>query len=105
MLGRDSQLQSRATLLLSTPTSSNRVLRDKRLLCNWLEGCYKKWVRPVDGVVKIHALQETSSDWVPEWKFERVKGCKSVTGTGQSFYLESSNLQRPKHYCTNLPKW
>lgn len=92
--GRDAHLQSRSTLVLSIRTSPKRALDDKALLCKWLEESYKKWTRPVEGVVKIFALQESSSDWIPEWKFERVKPCKSVSGTGQSFYLERDSLQR-----------
>ena len=92
--GRDAHLLSRATLVLSTRTTADRALQDKVLLCRWFEDCYTKWTKPVDGVVKIYALQESSSDWVPEWKFEREKACKSTSGTGQAFYLQRSNLPR-----------
>ena len=44
--------------------------------------------------MKVFALQESSADWVPEWKFERVKMCKSITGKGQAFYLRRNCLQR-----------
>ena len=92
--GRDAHLQSRAIMVLSRRTSAHSALEDKRLLCKWLDSCYRKWILPVDGAVKVYALQESSADWVPEWKFERMKACKSITGTGQAFYLQRSNLQR-----------
>ena len=92
--GRDSRLQSQATLVLSTRTTQKQVREDKKLLRLWLEQCYQKWVRPVGGVVKVYALQQMSSDWTPEWKLERVKSCKSAMSSGQSFYLERESLQR-----------
>ena len=92
--GRDSRLQSQATLVLSTPTTKQRVRQDKVLLRHWLEQSYKTWTQPADGVVKVYALQQASTDWTPEWKLERVKPCKSSTGTGQAFYLERDSLQR-----------
>ena len=91
--GRDSRLQSQAALVLSTRTTRQRVCGDKKLLCQWLEESYQTWVRPIEGVVKVYALQQMSSDWTPEWKLERVKSCKSASGTGQSFYLQRHSLK------------
>ena len=92
--GRDSRLQSQAALVLSTRTTRQRVCLDKKLLCQWLEESYETWVRPIEGVVKVYALQQMSSDWTPEWKVERVKSCKSVSGSGLSCYLQRNSLQR-----------
>ena len=100
--GRDSRLQSRATLVLSTPTTAKRAREDKALLRQWLEESYMTWVRPTDGVVKVYALQQLSTDWTPEWRLERVKPCKSATGTGQSFYLERDSL---KHLVEDAKLW
>jgi len=92
--GRDSRVERREMLVLSMQTSCNEVLKDKSLLCKWLEQCYTSWVKPLEGVVNIYALQESSSDWVPSWALERVKPCKSLTGTGQTFFLERHALQK-----------
>ena len=92
--GRDSKLQSQAVLVLSTRTSKQRVRQDKKTLCQWLENCYRKWVMPIEGVVKIYALQHLSADWTPEWKLERVKPSKRANGEGQFFYLHRPSLQR-----------
>ena len=91
--GRDARVERREMLVLRVSTSADRVLADKAVLRRWLESCYDKWVQPVDGVVKMFALQESSTDWVPTWAFERVKPCKSSLGTGQGFYLERESLK------------
>ena len=85
--GRDSRLQSQAVLVLTTRTSKQRVRQDKETLCQWIESCYQKWVMPIEGVVKVYALQQLSSDWTPEWKLERVKPSKNAKDRGQFFYL------------------
>lgn len=90
--GRDSRVERREVLVLSTRTSSEHALKDKALLTKWFEQCYKTYTQPEEGIVKVHALQESSTDWMPEWKFERVKPCKSASGTGQSFFLERDAL-------------
>ena len=94
MCSRSARLQSQANIVLTTRTSPNRALSDKTFLRKWLEESCRKWVRPVDGVVKIYALQQASSEWTPEWKLERIKPCKNAQGTGQSFYLQRASLQR-----------
>lgn len=92
VFGRDSRLERREILVLSVRTSPSQVLADKKLLIEWMEGSYNNFVKPVKDVVNIYALQESSSDWVPEWKFERVKPCKSASSTGQGFFLERESL-------------
>jgi len=102
VLGRDSRQERRETIVLSVRTSKNMVLADKRSLCRWLDSCYTAWVKPVDGAVNIYALQETSTDWVPNWAFERVKPIKKTSGTGQSFFLERSTLEK---VCADAKLW
>ena len=92
VLGRDSRLERREILVLSARTSPSQVLADKKLLIQWMEGTYTNFVKPVKDVVNIYALQESSAEWVPEWKFERVKPCKSASSTGQAFFLERESL-------------
>jgi hypothetical protein len=90
--GRDSRVERREILSLSMRTSPNKALAHKALLCRWLEQCYTTFVQQDEGVVKIHALQESSTDWVPTWAFERLKPCKSASATGQHFFLERGTL-------------
>lgn len=102
VLGRDSRQERREVLVLSVRTSKNMILADKKSLCRWLDNCYAAWVKPVDGLVNIHALQETSTDWVPNWAFERAKPIKTTSGTGHSFFLERCTLEK---VCADAKLW
>lgn len=94
VFGRDSRLERREVLVLWALTSHSRVLTDKNTLLQWMQGAYESFTKPVKDVVNIYALQESSSDWVPEWKFERVKPCKNASSTGQGFFLERDSLRK-----------
>ena len=100
--GRDARLHSQATLVLSIRTTRQRAQGDKAVLRKWLEEAYNKWMQLTDGTVRIYGLRQSSTDWVPEWKLERMKPCKSVAGTGQSFYLQSDAL---KHLLSDAKLW
>ena len=100
--GRDARLHSQATLVLSIRTTRQRAQGDKAVLRKWLEEAYNKWMQPTDRMVRIYGLQQSSTDWVPEWKLERMKPCKSVAGTGQSFYLQSDALM---HLLSDAKLW
>ena len=84
-LGRDPRQERRETLILSVRTSQSLVLADKKRLCRWLDNGYTAFMKPADGAVQIYALQESSTDWVPEWAFEHAKPVKNTSGTGHSF--------------------
>ena len=94
VVGRDSHLERREVVVLTMRSSPETILDDKALLCRWMEQSYTTWVRPEDGIVNVHALQESSTDWVPTWAFERIKLCKSASGTGHTFFLERSALEK-----------
>lgn len=87
--GREHRLQRREVLVIWARTSPANVMSHKDLVIRWLEGAYQNYVKPVKNVVDINALQESSSDWVPEWKFERARPCKNVELTGQGFFLKN----------------
>ena len=90
--GRDSRVERREIMVLTVKTSASKVLADKKVLRQWLDNCYNKLVQLDATIVKVFALQETSTDWVPEWTCERAKPYKTASGTGQSFYLERDCL-------------
>ncbi|MBM4179765.1 MAG: hypothetical protein FJ211_10625 [Ignavibacteria bacterium] len=90
--GRDARVERQEVLVLSLRTSAATVLSDKALLTRWFEQCCRTYTQPDEGTVNVYALQETSSDWIPEWKLERVKSCKSASGIGQRFFLERACL-------------
>ena len=90
--GRDSRVERREIMVLTVKTSASKVLADKAVLRQWLENCYNKWMQADAAIVKVFALQESSTDWVPAWAFERVKQYKTASGSGQAFYLQRDSL-------------
>ena len=85
--GRDSSVQNREVLVLRLAASGN-LLADKRLLAQWLHGCLMAYQTPAKDIVEIIALDESSKDWVPEWKIRCVRPMKRAEGVGQGFFLE-----------------
>ena len=61
---------------------------DKRLLRGGCEECLVDAMAPPPDRVEVYGLQESSRDWVPEWKLERTRALKSSSQTGDCFYLE-----------------
>ena len=47
-------------------------------------------------------LQESSTNWVPNWARDRVKPVKNTSGTGHSFFLERSTLEK---VCADAKLW
>lgn len=94
VVGRDSRLERREILVLSVLTSPSRVREDKELLLQWMDGSYSNFVKPSEEFVDVYALQQSSIDWVPEWKHEKTKPCKHEESTGQSFFLARASMQK-----------
>ena len=85
VLGRDSRQERREILVLSVRTSNAMVLNYKKLLCQWLNDCYTAWAKPEDGVVKVFALHESSSEWPPEWHYGGIEPAKGRRGLALRF--------------------
>ena len=90
--GRDSRVERREMMVMTVKTSTSKVLADKEVLRQWLENCYNKWVQSDAAIVKVFALEETSTDWMPGWTCYRTKPYKTTSGLGQAFYLERDCL-------------
>ena len=98
--GRDHSITNREVLVLRLAASQNR-LHDKQLISRWLQDCLKIHQRPPDDVVEVIALDQSSVDWVPEWKTRCVRPMKRSVGAGQSFFLErDSTLPLLADACT-----
>ncbi len=80
--------------MISTRTLRRRCLQDKALMRMWVQEARAKWVRPANGLVKVNALQQSSKDWVHEFKVERVKPVKKASGTGDFFISSAHNCKR-----------
>ena len=91
--GRDQAVQNREQLTLLVRASHNR-LADKQCLKNWLDICVDKYREPPTGLVEVMALDQSSIDWVPEWKTRCVRPMKSSAGTGHAFFLQRGCANR-----------
>lgn len=94
VVGRDSRLERREILVISARTSPSQVLEHKKLLIRWMEAAHNNFVKPAKDAVDVYALQESSADWVPEWKFERTRELKCETSQGESFFLERDGYMK-----------
>ena len=87
--GRDNSVQNRGSLVLRLAASGD-LLADKRILSQWLHDCLTAYQAPANDVVEVIALDESSKDWVPEWKVRCVRPMKRTEGMGHEFFLERS---------------
>ena len=87
--GRDNSVQNRGSLVLRLAASGD-LLADKRILLQWLNDCLTAYQAPANDVVEVIALDESSKDWVPEWKVRCVRPLKRTEGMGLGFFLERS---------------
>ena len=86
--GRDSHVEHNRKLILWMWSSPGELAQDKELLQSWCQECLGESLEPPPDRVEVYGLQESSSDWVPEWKLERTKARKSSSQSGDLFYLE-----------------
>ena len=85
--GRDNSVQNRGSLALRLAASGN-LLADKHILSQWLDDCLTAYQAPANDVVEVIALDESSKDWVPEWKVRCVKPMKRIEGMGLGSFLD-----------------
>ena len=53
----------------------------------------REHMEPPAMIVEIYGLQQSSSDWCPEWQLERTRLLKGNKEVGERFYLERDTLQ------------
>ena len=92
ILGRDAHVERNRSMVLWLRTSKEHVVEDKLLLQHWCEECVSESMAPPPDRVEVYGLQESSADWVPEWKLERTKSLKLSGSVGERFYLERSKV-------------
>ena len=51
-------------------------------------------LEPPSSIVEVYGLQQSSSDWTPEWQLERTRLLKDGAGVGDRFYLERASSQQ-----------
>ena len=90
--GRDHSVQNREAIVLRLAASGN-LLADKKLLLRWLQHCLKLHQEPGKDVVEVMALDQSSTQWVPEWKLRCVRPKKDAASVGQRFFLERESTR------------
>ena len=89
--GRDHSLQSHECMILRLRASADRRA-DKAFLREWLLSCVERYKELPDNIVEVFALDQSSTDWIPEWKTRCVRSTRQVHGVGHSFYLKRQSI-------------
>jgi len=72
--------------------ASQDRLGDKELLRRWLHFCVERYREPPRDVVEVIALDQSSTDWVPEWKTRCVRPMRRSDGVGHGFFLKRPSI-------------
>eukprot|EP00929_Paragymnodinium_shiwhaense_P034607 TRINITY_DN18802_c0_g1_i1.p1 TRINITY_DN18802_c0_g1~~TRINITY_DN18802_c0_g1_i1.p1 ORF type:complete len:447 (+),score=82.06 TRINITY_DN18802_c0_g1_i1:486-1826(+) len=89
--GRDHSVQSREKVVLHL-AGSNQRLADKKLMKEWLLSCVERFRKPPKNIVEVIALDQTSTDWIPEWQTRCVRSIKKFEGVGNGFFLKRQSI-------------
>ena len=85
--GRDHTVTPRETLLVHMRATGD-CLAAKKVLRDWLFSCVERFRKPPGEIVEVMALDQSSTDWIPEWHTRCVRSRKQADGVGSSFFLE-----------------
>ena len=99
--GRDHAVTAHETLILRMRASRDR-LADKRILREWFLSCVERSRKPPENIVEVMALEQTSTDWIPEWKTRCVRSLKRSDGVGNGFFLKRESI---KSILTDAAMW
>ena len=91
--GRDSHWERTESFTISMRSCASSLRADKALITQWCEECMREHMEPPATIVEIYGLQQSSSDWCPEWQLERTRLLKGNKEVGERFYLERDTLQ------------
>ena len=90
-MGRDHQRVTPERLVLRLAVSGDR-LADKHFLRSWLLQCLQLYKEPQKDSVEVFALDQSSTDWVPEWKLRTVRAMRRSDGVGHGFFLQQRSV-------------
>ena len=89
--GRDHAVTRHEMFILRLQASDN-PLADKIFLREWLLSCVDRFKEPPENVVEVIALDQSSTDWIPEWKTRCVRTLKRSDGVGNGFFLKRKSI-------------
>jgi hypothetical protein len=93
MIGRDFHAERKEGLLIRMRSTPRTLIADKVLVRQWCEECMQAHVEPPASIVEVYGLQQSSSEWIPEWHLERTRLLKDCNSAGDRFYLERQSSQ------------
>ena len=67
VLGRDQHVERQESLIMWL-RRSKVLFNDRLFVTTWLNSCVKLFRQPPDNCIDMYILEESSVDWVPEWK-------------------------------------
>ena len=83
-VGKDRTMQQNSCLTLwITP----RTEETWKLVKEWMSSCLESSRKQVADRLDVFTLQQTSTDWIPEWKFSNSRALKSCGGKGLNYYI------------------
>ena len=89
--GRDHAVTRHEMFILRLKASDN-PLADKIFLREWLLSCLDRFKEPPDNVVEVVALDQSSTDWIPEWRTRCARALKRCDGVGNCFFLKRKSI-------------
>ena len=90
--GRDHSLSRCERMVLGLRSSERNRLADKAFLREWLLSCVEKYRMPDAETAEVIALDQASTDWIPEWQTRCVRRMKNSDGVGNGFYLKRKGI-------------
>ncbi len=90
--GRDHAVQHRERLVVCAPVGTDCELT-KRLLQAWLLDRVERHGQAPENVVEVLALDQSSTDWIPEWKTRCVRTMRRQQGVGHTFFLQRQSAE------------
>jgi len=86
-VGKERTMQWNSSLTLwITP----RTPGSWELVADWMNSCLQASRQQVADRLTVFTLQQTSTDWIPEWKFSTSRPIKSSDGHGLNYYISRS---------------
>ena len=83
-VGRDRALKQDSCLTLWIHP---RTPKTWTLIHAWMDCCVDASRKQIADRLDVFTLQQTSTDWIPEWKFSNSRALKSSSGQGLNYYI------------------
>ena len=64
-----------------------RTPEARTLIHEWMKCCLESSRKQTPDTLDVFTLQQTSTDWIPEWKFYNSRALKSSSGQGLNYYI------------------